>query len=176
MNEFSVLMHLLTKKGHIQTMGASKKEICEKLNFNNKNKTILFDRIISNLAEYLNPLGLRIRYNPIDSHWFIAHDATISDIIKLNPFEGRPKLAATLFSVIICCLKHSGITKIAEIKELRNKKNIIEDLKELEKIGYLQLNNDHHEVQLTPLIGYHLDLEKLLIKVSLEIKRKEIVE
>lgn len=172
MNEFSILMHLLTKKNTIQNLGASKKEIIETLNYDNKNKGILFTETIINLANYIKPIGLHIRYNPIDSHWFISHETDISDLLKINPFEGRPKLAATLFCVIICCLKHSGSSKIAEIKKIRDKKDISDDLKELEQMGYLIINKEQSKIELTPLIGYQLNLEKLLIKVSLKSKDK----
>lgn len=151
-------------------MGATKKEILQALNIKNRNKTVYFQHLITNLSNYIEPLGLQIRYNSIDSHWFISYDYEISDAISANPFEGKPKLAASLFCTLVSCLQNSGIGKIAEIKKLRNKKNAIEDLKELEKMGYIVIDNDSNQVQLTSLIGYQLDLEKLFVKLALKLK------
>lgn len=73
----------------------------------------------------------------MDSRWFIAFDSDVSDLLSANPFEGKPRLAATLFCTLVCCLKNLGVGKIHEIQELRKKKGIIEDLNELRKMGYL---------------------------------------
>ena len=151
-------------------MGATKKEILKKLNVKNRNKTVYFQSLIINLSNYIEPLGLQIKYNPIDSHWFISYEPEISELISANPFEGKPKLAATLFCTLICCLQNSGEAKISEIEKLRKKKHVIEDLKELGKKGYLEINSELNIVHLTPLIGYQLDFEKLFIRLYQKIK------
>jgi len=170
MNQLSVLMHILSSKNNQFQMGATKKEILKELNITNKNKTVLFQNLITNLANYIEPLGLQIKFNPIDSHWFISYDSDISDLISANPFEGRPRLAATLFCTLISCLQNSGKGKIHDIEQLRKKKHIIDDLKDLEKRGYLEINTELGLVRLTPLIGYQLNFEKLFIKLSLKLK------
>jgi len=170
MNEISVLMHVLSNKKNQYQMGATKKEILKKLNVKNRNKTVYFQSLIINLSNYIEPLGLQIKYNPIDSHWFISYEPEISELISANTFEGKPKLAATLFCTLICCLQNSGEAKIAEIEKLRKKKRVIEDLKELEIKGYLEINAELALVHLTPLIGYQLDFEKLFVKLYQKIK------
>lgn len=170
MNEISVLMHLLSNKNNKHQIGATKKEILRTLNIKNRNKTVYFQNLITNLSKYIEPLGLQIRYNPIDSQWFISYDPEVSDLISANPFEGKPRLAATLFCTLTCCLQNYGEGKIHEIEKLRKKKQVIEDLKELEKRGYLQINLQLGQVRLTPLIGYQLDFEKLFIKLALKLK------
>lgn len=57
------------------------------------------------------------------------------------------------------------------IKELRKKKHVIEDLKELEKQGYLELDENLGIVKLTPLIGYQLDINKVIIELALKLKK-----
>jgi len=172
MNEMSIMMHLLSKKGKQYQIGATKKEILKALSISpsNKNESIYFENLITNLSRYLEPLGLQIKYNPIDENWYISYENEISDVISANPFEGKPRLAASLFCTLICCLKNSGIGKIHEIKELRKKKHLLEDLKELEESGYIEIDDSLMQVRLTPLIGYQLDIEKLFIKLALKLK------
>ena len=170
-NEISILMHILSSKNNQFQIGATKSEVLKELNITNKNKTVYFQHLISNLSNYIEPLGLQIRFNPIDSHWFISYEPDISNLISANPFEGRPRLAATLFCTLISCLQNSGEGKIHDIEQIRKKKHVIQDLKDLEKKGYLEINSELGLVYLTPLIGYQLDFEKLFIKLSLKLKQ-----
>ncbi|MHA2391632.1 MAG: hypothetical protein ACXAEX_06655 [Promethearchaeota archaeon] len=172
MNEITVLMHLLTRKINNFHFGATKDEIIKSLNFSGKNETVYFQKLITQLSRYIEPLGLQIRFNPLSSHWYITFDIFSSDFISANPFEDKPRLAATLFCTLICCLKSLGSAKIQDIKVLRKKKHVIEDLKELMKMGYLELDEKLEKVNLTPLIGYHLDINKLFINLILKLKRQ----
>lgn len=151
-------------------IGAPKKEILDSLQLNLQKDSYYFQELLGQLSNYIEPLGLDIRFNPIDEHWFISHDIQTSNLLFANPFEDKPKLAASLFCVLVCCLTNSGPSKIKDIKDLRKKKGILRDLKELEEMGYLNINEEQHEVILTPLIGYQLDLQKLFIKLSLKLK------
>ncbi|MFX1376704.1 MAG: hypothetical protein ACFFA0_12920 [Promethearchaeota archaeon] len=170
MNEFTILMHLLSNKVKTYQIGASKEQILEALNLNGKNESIYFEQLITQLSNYIEPLGLQIRFNSLSSNWYLAFETEASDYISANPFSDKPRLAATLFYTLICCLERLGIAKIQSIKELRKKKHVIEDLKELEKMGYLELEEHLGTVKLTPLIGYQLDLNNLIIKLALKLK------
>ena len=170
MNEFTILMNLLSNKTNKIQIGASKEEILKALNIHGKNESVYFQDLITHLSSYIEPLGLQIRFNPLSSRWYMAFEMQTSDFFSANPFEDKPRLAATLFCTLICCLKNLGIAKIQDIKEIRKKKHIIEDLKELRKMGYLQLDDKLGYVSLTPLIGYQLDLNKLFIKLALKVK------
>ncbi|MFW9876354.1 MAG: hypothetical protein ACFFG0_24935 [Candidatus Thorarchaeota archaeon] len=172
MNEFTILMNLLSTKVDESHIGASKEEILKKLNIHGKNESIYFQNLITNLSSYIEPLGLQIRFNPLSSRWYIAFEILTSDFFSANPFEGKPKLAATLFCTLICCLKNLGNAKIQDIKKVRNKKYIFEDLKELQNMGYLEIDNKLGKVNLTSLIGYQLDLNKLFIKLALKLKQQ----
>jgi hypothetical protein len=173
MNEFTILMHLLSKTADRFEMGATKEEIIKKLNLQNKNESVYFQNLIVQLSNYLGPLGLQIRFNPLSSRWYIAFEMATSDLVYANPFEDKPRLAATLFCVLICCLKNSGISKIHDIEKLRKKKTVIDDLKELQNRGYIEIEDDLGQVTLTPLIGYQLDLNKLFIKLTLKLTQKQ---
>jgi hypothetical protein len=172
MNAMSIVMHLLSRKVDNYRYGATKNEILKALSFSTKNKNanVYIQDLLANIAKYIEPIGLQIKFNPIDNNWFITYEMEISNIINANPFEGKPRLAATLFCTIICCLKNSGVGKIHQIKELRKKKSILEDLRELEDKGYLEIDDNQLQVRLTPLIGYQLDLNKLFLKLALKLK------
>ena len=112
MNEISILMHVLSSKNNRFQLGATKSEVLKELNITNKNKTVYFQNLIINLSNYIEPLGLQIRFNPIDSHWFISYEPDISNLISANPFEGKPRLAATLFCTLISCLQNQLIERM----------------------------------------------------------------
>ncbi len=170
MNELSVIIHLLSKKENISKIGSTKKEILNALNVKDKNKSIYFQNLINIVSNYLEPLGLQVRFNPLNSYWYISFDPETTEIISANPFEGKPRLAATLFCTLLCCFNSSGETTIQKIIEIRKKKGVIEDIKELKKMGFVLFEKNLNKVSLTPLIGYLLDLEKLFLKIALKLK------
>ncbi len=170
MNELSVLIHLLSKKENISIIGSTKKEILNALSVKDKNKSIFFQNLINNASNYLEPLGLQVRFNPLNSYWYISFDPETTEIISANPFEGNPRLAATLFCALICCFSSSGESTIQKIKEIRKKKGVIEDINELKNMGFVLFDKNLNKVSLTPLIGYLLDLEKLFLKIALKKK------
>ena len=170
MNELTILMHLLSKKNKFE-MGATQDEILKALNVKDKNKSIYFQRIISNLANHLKTLGLQVKFNPLNSRWYISFESGITEIVSANPFEGNPRLAATLYCTLINCFTNSGETTIQKIKEIRKKEGIMEDIKELENLGFVTYDKYLNKVNLTPLIGYLLDLEKVFLKIALELKK-----
>ena len=71
MNEISILMHLLSRKKKISQIGATRGEILEILNVKGKNTSIHFQNLINGLSNYLIPLGLQIKFNSLNSHWYI---------------------------------------------------------------------------------------------------------
>ncbi len=170
MNEISILMHLLSRRKNSYQIGATKKEILDVLNVKNKNKSFYFQNLITGLSNYLEPLGLQVKFNSLNSHWFINYENEVIELVSTNPFEGKPSLAATLLCTLTCCLKNSGVSSIQEIRKLRSKKDITDDIKTLEKEGYLVIDKTTNQIRLTPLIGYKLDLHKLLVKLSLKLK------
>ena len=170
MNEMTILIYLLSKKTYKSQIGATKEEILNALNVRDKNKSFYFQNIIENLSNYVDPLGLQVRFNPLNSYWYISFDSEITEIVSANPFQGNPRLAATLFCTLICCFNNSGETTIQKIKEIRKKKGILEDIKELEKMGFVVFEKKLRKVSLTPLIGYQIDLEKLFFKIALNLK------
>lgn len=173
MNELSVLMHLLSRRVNKVQLGATEEEICDILNISGKQQKSLFSQLIINLSRYIEILGLNISYNPVDTHWYITYEPEISDIVKANPFEDKPRLAASLFTILVSCMANLGSSTVSEIAKLRKKKGILSDLRELENQGYIKLNKDSGEISLTPLIGYELDVNRLLTNLALQMKEDE---
>ena len=170
MNEMTILVYLLSKETYKSQIGATQEEILNALNVKDKNKSFYFQNVIENLSNYVEPLGLQVRFNPLNSHWYISFDSETTEIISANPFEGNPRLAATLYCTLICCFNNSGETTVQKIKEIRKKKGVIDDIKELEKTGFVTHEKHLGKVHLTPLIGYLIDLEKLFFKIALKLK------
>ena len=170
MNEISILMHLLGNRQENYKIGATREEILDKLNLKNRNKNIYFHRLITELSDYLKPIGLLVQFNPLNEHWYLMYESDISNLISANPFGGKPRLAATLLSIIVLGMRSSGNIKVEQVRELRNIKDILQDLKDLAKLGYITINKESNEVKLTPLVGYHLDLYNLFIKIALKVK------
>ncbi len=168
MNEISILMHLLSRRVSLYEFGATEDELLKYLNIKGKNKHVYLKKLIIDLSNYIEPLGYNIKFNPLNFYWYISIKSEISDMFKTNPFEGHPSLAATLFCTLACCLKNEGCTQIQEIIKLRKKKNLSEDLKDLSKKGYLLIDHKQNEIRLTPLIGYQIDLNQLIMNLALK--------
>jgi hypothetical protein len=173
MNEISILMHLLSRKRDNSTIGATRKEILDNLNLKTKNNDIYLQRLFIGLSDYIKPLGLLVKFNPINQHWYIIFESEISDHIIANPFGSRPSLAATLFCIITCGIKSSGIARIEDIKKMRKKKDLSQDLKELVQFGYIIVDKGLNRVTLTSLLGYQLDFYKLFMNLALKVKEEE---
>ncbi len=167
MNTLSFVTYLLSRKKNLFQMGATEEEIMESLNLKGKNKTLYLYNILINLSNYIAPLGLNIKFNPIDAHWFLAHDFETTELIQATSFDLVPRLAATLLCIIALCLKNSGTTNSIELKKLRKKQDVSQDLKELEELGYIEIDKPtRQKVSLTPLIGYRININKLYTQLT----------
>ncbi|MGV9205972.1 MAG: hypothetical protein ACOC44_18335 [Promethearchaeia archaeon] len=169
-------MHLLSKEDkESNTIGTTKKEALEYLNIGPRNNDGYFQDLLAHLAEYIRPLGLQVRFNPMINRWYLSYEDSVSDLIEANPFSDKPRLPATLFCILTVALSHSGKIRVKDVKELRKKKGIHRDLNDLEDLGYIKLETDNKGIEfirLTPLIGYQLDMEKLSLNLALQTKKK----
>jgi len=170
MNEISLLMYLLSRRGSRHEFGATKEEMIDILNLGKKVEDFMFNNLITKLSDYVEPLGFRINYNPLNSHWYLSIKSEIAEFFRANPFNEHPSLAATLFCTLACCLKNRGKTSIQEIRNLRKKKNLLADLKVLKANGYISIDSTTKIIKLTPLIGYQIDIERLYKNIALMMK------
>lgn len=169
MNEFAAIMILLTRS-HEGVRGASSEEILKALHWPEKLGRAEMQKKLSEFDSYLHPLGLQVRVNPLNDFWFVSFRQDISEFVAQNPFGGKPRLPATLLATIICMIQFGNQVPISAIREIRKKETVLEDLKQLENLGYIELNGDN--VTLTPLIGYQLDLINLFEAINETMMKK----
>jgi hypothetical protein len=168
-NEFTALMILLTRS-HETTRGAPAAEILKALHWPEKLGRGELQKKLTEFDTYLQPLGLQVRLNPLNDFWFVAFRQDISEFAAQNPFGGRPRLPATLLATIICMIKYGNRVPISAVREIRKKETVLEDLKQLEDLGFVAITGDN--LTLTPLIGYQLDLISLFEAINDQMTKK----
>jgi len=177
MNEYSILIHLLTQKRensslkNTEILGATQKEICKKLKFTGKSASIRFYSLLEEVSKNLRAFGLHIQKNPLNNHWFITQDSEIQEFSQANPFHDKPKLAATLCAVLAVSLTQASSVSVDQVKEVRKKKNLMNDLKALEKMKFIILSEN--QILIHPNIGYFLNIDQF---IELLEKRAKITD
>lgn len=166
MNEFSALMYLLTREGDSER-GASEDELLKVLHLPERIGKAELQKKLMNFDSYVQTLGLRVRNNLLDGHWFVTFSDEVTNLTAINPFANNPRLAATLLATIICAFKFGNQIPSDAIQEVRQKKSVQRDLNDLEKLYYLEIAGDI--VSLTPLIGYQLDLFSLFDAINQQV-------
>lgn len=162
-----MLLHLLTRKRgeNGERIGSTAEEIVKALDFGEKNQFFQFNRIIINFSQYIQPLGLSLRFNPMNAHWYLIQDKETVEYFKENPLFSTPRLAATLLVILLLNVLNKQTT-IAQVANYRNVKNIKQDLKSLKEMGYIDYNDTH--IQLTEKLVYNVDIQRLIEKIEHE--------
>ena len=166
MNEFGILMYLLTRKTEdiedVKTIqiGALESEIKKTLGYSGQSGPGQYQKLLNSFSSAIRPFGLELRKNPLNQHWFVVQDRELLKILKGNPFSNKPRLAATLCSILMLCLSENGRTTVEKIAEVRKKKDVRQDLVELEKGGFIEISQNI--VSLHVNIGYYLALDDFL--------------
>ena len=165
MNEAELMIYVLSQKKDNITVGATEEELLKKLAFTDRNRKQKLLVLIDELSKNIYHLGLRIKYNPANQHWFIGFkDNSISSMLDANNNNLPTKLAATLFTILILSINSKSKIQISEIKKIRKKKDIRTDLEELEEKGYIKINSN--AVNLTPKIFYFVDIDELASEIQ----------
>lgn len=175
MNEYSMLIHLLTRKrgDNQEKIGSTTEEIIKALDLGDKNNFFIFNKTIKEFSEYIRLLGLSIRFNPMNAHWFLIQDKETVEYFKENPLFSTPKLAATLLVILLLNVLNKQTT-ITQVANYRDVKNIKQDLKALKEMGYIEYNDTY--VQLTEKLVYNVDIQKLIEKIENEQRIQAYVE
>lgn len=174
MNELGVLMTLLSRVDEHRTRGATEEELQKALALHDTARAQRLHHLLAQLQEYLRVLGLGVRYNPLDEHWFVAHASAGAERLSLNPFGDKKRLGATLLALVMVVFAEGNDVPLSRLQAVRQKKSLAGDLRELEALGYLTLAPaDDTIVHLTPLIGYHCDLHRLLRDVERDMLENE---
>ena len=72
MNEAQVVLYLLSRKKSEIEIGATKDEICAKLGLTDRNADYKFWNLIRGINLSVFPMGLIVKFNPVNSHWFVG--------------------------------------------------------------------------------------------------------
>ncbi len=167
MNEYSMLLHLLTRKRgeNGERIGSTTEEIVKALDLGEKNQFFQFNQIIIDFSQYIRPLGLSLQFNPMNAHWYLIQDKETVEYFKENQLFSTPRLAATLLVILLLNVLNKQTT-IAQVANYRNVKNIKQDLKSLKDMGYIDYDDTH--VQLTEKLVYNVDIQRLIEKIEQE--------
>jgi len=113
----------------------------------------------------LTAFGLEIKLNPSNDHWFLSFKDNIEDLptIPKNRLLST-KLSATLFSILILSISEGGRVSISEIRKIRNKKDISQDLEELKDLGFILINGNL--INLTSKLFYYIDIDEISSEIN----------
>ena len=121
----------------------------EKLNF-----------LIGILDSKLDELGLKIRLNPLSRKWFISINSELSQL--MNDSILSTSAAATLYIILKYIIERNQAPSIEELKNLRKKKSVKDDIEELEENGLIENKDD--KIILGTNFFYYIDLIETLTK------------
>ena len=178
MNEYTILMYLLTRSKQeisndkLEIIGASEEELCDYLNFSGKFAKIRLHELMDQFTKSISIFNLQIKQNPFNFRWYITQSSEIQEFFKSNPFSGKPRIAATLCTVLSLCLTNSGQIDINTVQKIRNKKDIRKDLLELEKFNFINIEKKGNQVSINPYLGYFMDIEGFLNLFETEIRNQ----
>ena len=157
MNEYSFLIKLLTRSG--DPIGAGVDDMLDALGLpEDVGREILFRRL-SELHTRLEPLGLTIKHNPVSSVFYM--DTLIQSKMKQEDSMLPDRLAATLLIVITLAYQEGGWVSFDRVREFRKKslRGVMEDLRELQKQGYIEINQAGKRVRLGLRVPFEIDYE-----------------
>lgn len=165
MNEAEILMYMLSRQKDITAYGANEQELLQSLQLTDKNSKSNLNNLLAELSKNVGHLGLRLKYNSINGHWFLTFRDNIAYMTgQTETHVLSVKLAATLFSILMLSLTANGAISISELQEIRKKKNLMDDIEELVDLGYIKKNDS--QVQLTAKVFYHIDLDEIMKEIK----------
>jgi len=144
--------------------GCHSDELCKELKYTGKTAIMQLTQLMGSFSHAIHPFGLKIRQNPFNHYWYITEDVDIQEYFLNNPFENKIRLGATLAVIISLCLVHGGKIDYTTLQNARKKKDLSEDLKDLESQGFILLSEN--QIELSPNLGYYLNLDKFLKKIE----------
>jgi hypothetical protein len=157
MNEYSVLVKLLTRTG--TPIGASIEDMLDALGLpEDVGRHILFQKLGS-LHDRIRPIGLFIRHNPVSGVFYID---TSNEVAVPQDSSSLPdRLAATLLIVITLAYQDGGWVSIERVREFRKKalQGVMVDLRELQNQGYVEIDQDKKRVRLGTRVPFEIDYE-----------------
>jgi len=169
MNEFSILLNLLSRPdpGDLDAFGATDDQLCEALGFTGRNCKNQLYSLFEQFNRSLIVFELKLRQNPLNNHWFLIQSSQVDDFFQTNPFNNKERLGASLATILLFTLGTGKIITIREFQDLRGKKDIEEDLSELERSKFIL--RDQQYLYLHPNLGTFLDFDRLLQLMDISV-------
>lgn len=168
MNEFSILTYMLSQRG--EHIGATEEQLMDKLNLEDKGGMPYLHELLDSYAEHLSLLGLKLARNHLENTWFITFDEELHAIGKVNPFHGRTRLASTLVAILVAMICDGDSPRMSRVKEIRRKKDISMDIKELTDLGLISVDGD--EIKLRGKVGYYINLLEFMDQFETFLREK----
>ena len=164
MNEYAILMKLLTRTGN--PIGASVEDMLDALGYpEDTGRHVLFQRL-GGLHERIKPLGLYVKHNPVAGVFYID---TSNQIDLAQESTTLPdKLAATLLIVITLAYQEGGWVSVDRVREFRKKaiRGVMEDLRDLQSQRYVELSQDKKQVRLGTKVPFEIDYESFFKELA----------
>ncbi|MFX1481546.1 MAG: hypothetical protein ACFFCP_00005 [Promethearchaeota archaeon] len=156
-NEYAILMKLLTRSG--DPIGAAVDDMLDALGLpEDIGRDTLFRRL-GELHRRLEPVGLTIKHNPVSGVFYV--DTSLQTKMTQEEVSLPDKLAATLLIVITLAYQEGGWISYDRVREFRKKsmRGVMEDLRELQSQGYVELDKDTKRVRLGLRVPFEIDYE-----------------
>jgi hypothetical protein len=157
MNEYSVLVKLLTRTG--TPIGASVEDMLDALGLpEDTGRHLLFQKLGS-LHKRIAPLGLFIKHNPIEGVFYLDTSGEIG--LAQDSTSLPDRLAATLLIVITLAYQEGGWVSVDRVREFRKKalRGVMTDLRELQNLGYVEIEQTKKRVRLGTRVPFEIDYE-----------------
>ncbi len=164
MNEYAILMKLLTRSGN--PIGAGVDDMLDALGLpEDIGRHILFNRL-AELDRMITPVGLAIRHNPVSHVFYLDTESAGNLLIEDSPLPDR--LAATLLVVMTLAFQEGDWVKIERIREFRRKarRSVMTDLRELSEMGYIELDGREGRARPGTRVAFEIDYEEFFRKLS----------
>ena len=175
MNDYSILLHLLTRQRgeNGEEIGSTTEEILKIFEPNDKNNIFRLNQILVQFSNYVRSLGLSVNFNPMNAHWYLVQDKDTVEFFKENQLFATPRLASTLLVILLLNILNKQTT-ITQVAKYRNVKNIKQDLKELKDMGYITY--DENFIHITEKLVYNVNDQKLMERIEQEQRVQAYVE
>ena len=157
MNEYAILMKLLTRSG--DPIGAGVDDMLDALGLpEDLGREVLFRRL-GELHSRLEPVGLTIKHNPVSSVFYV--DTLHQSKMKKEDSMLPDRLAATLLIVITLAYQEGGWVSFDRVREFRKKslRGVMEDLRDLQNQGYIEIDQVGKRVRLGMRVPFEIDYE-----------------
>jgi hypothetical protein len=158
MNEFKVISFLLSRRG--ETIGATDEALIEALGLAGEASHQRLYALLETYANEIALFGFKVEKNLLDGHWFLSCSSDITEQARMNPFQGRNRLASTLVAILISITCNDDEVTVDRVKKLRNVKEVSQDLKDLEAQGLIHVQGN--KIAVTERVGYYIDLGEFM--------------